>query len=265
MDEQSANEQWCYMQIEKIKKTYLLAYEHMKAAVSLDNNPKQDGEDTPKSKEYEIAWNKLDCCDMYISDLIRNYCIRDHSIEEFNIYVIRQDIKRLIALFPYTLFWSREMLIKKETCSICGAVVNVRKPCGHVKGKLYMGKMAMHKVEEAEFVGVSIVRNPFDAYCILKQKGQIFDFGILDFIVPMIKPYSAWSYKVIRKGLFFGKNGRNTPCPCGSGFKYKHCIKKFPEIHYIYDYEITIGDKYIVFEKSWRGCGISKGKGENEV
>lgn len=232
-DEKRANELWCYEQIYLIQSDYYGAYEHMHRAVNLSEKLDENGYDSPKSKEYESAWNALDHSDVGISFLEENYCIGNREMEEFHIKEIGEDIQKLFSLFPYKFFTSREQIIKKEKCSICGRTISARHPCGHVTGRLYMGEMCCRKVVDWEFLGVSIVTKPFDRYAIIKPQGNKFDFSLLDFIVPQIKPYSKWSYDVERRLLpEFQKIGRNARCPCGSGKKFKYCIRDDIEKHY---------------------------------
>lgn len=232
-DEKIANELWCYEQIYLIQSSYYKSYEHMYRAINLSGELDESEYDSPKSKEYENAWNALDRSNIGISFLERNYCIGGMEIEEFHIKEIEEDIQKLFSLFPYRFFTSREQIIKKEECSICGKTVSVRHPCGHVAGRLYMGEMCFKKVVDLELLGLSVVTKPFDRYAIIKPHGNKFDFSLLDFIVPQIKPYSKWSYDVEKRLLpEFQKIGRNVRCPCGSGKKFKYCIRDDIERHY---------------------------------
>ena len=149
------------------------------------------------------------------------------------------EIQRLLPLFPYRIFTSREAIIKREECSICGKKIHVRTSCGHKVGKLYMGEMCCKKIVDIEFLNVNIVTKPFDRYAILKVPGQKFDFSLLDYIVPSIKPYMKWNYRIEKRLLpEYKRTGRNDRCPCGSGKKFKYCVrddeKKHYEDHYIF-------------------------------
>lgn len=242
-DESAANELWCYEQIYNIKKGYHDAFLKMKDAASLSDVLDEDGYDSPKSKCYEEIWNLLDRCDMNISLLEENYCIEDAKMDFFHINEIEEDYQKLTPLFPYKIFASREQIIKKEKCSICGNIVSVRNPCGHRVGKLYMGEVCCRIVVDFEFLGASIVSKPFDNYTILKPQGVKFNFSLLDYISPQIHPYSKWSYKIENKLLpQYNKTGRNDKCPCGSGKKFKFCIRDDEDKHYKKHYIFQIGD-----------------------
>lgn len=239
-NEELANTLWCYSTIFNIHKLYLKAYSHMSTA-SKSSNELVDEFDSVKSKEYEMAWNDLDQCDINISFLERCFCIPNHSMSDYHIEEILGDIKRLQPLFPYRVFTSRETLIKQQRCSICGKIVSIRHPCGHVVGKLYMGKMCGREITDMEFISENIVTTPFDKYAILKLAGQQLDFKLLDSAVPVLSPFCAWSYTTEERLLpQYNKVGRNEKCPCGSGLKFKKCIQKDHRAHFEIHYVVRV-------------------------
>lgn len=124
-DESGANALWCYETIFDIQNEYYNAYANMQRAVGLSAELDEGDCDSPKSKAYEAAWNELDRCDMKISSLETNFCISDSAPDDFYIGEIKADIKRLLPLFPYRIFTSRETIIKREECSICGKTISV--------------------------------------------------------------------------------------------------------------------------------------------
>jgi len=237
-DEILANTLWCYETIYEIENFYIAAYTHLKKACEADGNREAVGYDSEKAKEYEKAWLLLDDCDILIGSLEMNFCLDRMSIDDFHIVEILDDIKRLQPLFPYRLFGSRETIIKSQKCSICGKEISVRNPCGHIPGKIYMGKMCSREITDFDFLNINLVSKPFDKYSIIKPKGVLVRFDYLDYIVPHIRPFMRWSYTK-EKRLRPEYNGieRNEKCPCGSGMKYKHCIRKNPEIHYMDHYK----------------------------
>ncbi len=241
-DEPKANMLWCYETICNIQSSYLFVYEHLKKGQLGNDELDDSGFDSEKSREYETAWNELERCEIEIEELEENFCIKGTDLQDYSIYTILQDIKRLQGLFPYRVFTSREMLIKSQECSICGKTISVRKPCGHVPGKIYMGKMCLRRITDAEFVNENIVTKPLDKYAILKLQGQKFDFTLLDYIIPRIAPYSHWEYSVEKRlKPEYMRIGRNMLCPCGSGKKYKYCIRNNPNDHYEEHYKFSVG------------------------
>ena len=239
--EELANALWCYDCIFEIQQLYINAYEHLKKAARSNNNM-IDNYDSEKSKEYEYAWNNLDQCDIKISLLEEVFCIPSAKASDYYIDEIFEDIKKLQPLFPYKYFLSREVIIRKQRCSICDKDLSIRHPCGHIPGRLYMGQLCGRKITDADLICESIVSTPFDKYAILKVKGQNFNFKLLDSIVLSLEPYGSWSYKVEKRLLpQYQRIGRNDKCPCGSGMKYKHCIVKNPQVHYEDYYKVQIG------------------------
>lgn len=240
-DETLANSLWCYECIYSIQSNYYNAYHNMKNAVTLSDELSENGVNSPKADSYEAAWNELDVSDIEISTLEKNFCIPNTSIEEYHISEIKEDIQRLFTLFPYRLFTSRESIIKKEKCSICGQTVSIRHPCKHRVGALYMGEECCREVIDFQLLSVNIVTKPFDRYAIMKPRGIKFNFDLLDYIIPQISPYSKWSYNVQKRLLPQYKGiGRNDRCPCGSGKKYKYCIRDNTETHYVDHYTFTV-------------------------
>lgn len=239
-NEEQANALWCYERLFKIQQLYINAYRHLKlAAVASDDLI--DEYDSEKSREYEAAWDDLDQCDINISILEGCFCIAASKGSYYHIEEILNDIKLLQPLFPYKVFTSRETIIKKQKCSIWGKVVLVRHPCGHIPGRLYMGKMCSREITDFEFISENIVSTPFDKYAILKIQGQRFNFKLLDSLIPNLEPYSLWSYTVEQRLLpQYKKIGRNEKCPCGSDMKYKYCIQKNPKLHYENHYKFHI-------------------------
>lgn len=232
-EETSANLLWCYETIYKIQKSYLIIYKHLKKAKNANDILDVNGYDLEKSREYETAWNELERCEIQIRELEENFCIPEVSLQDYGINIVLEDIKRLQGLFPYKFFVSREMIIKSQVCTTCGNPVSIRHPCGHIPGKVYMGRMCSRSITDAELVNVNMVTKPFDKFAILKLPGQKFDFSLLDYIVPHIVPYSDWSYLVEKRLMPEYKGiGRNAKCPCGSGKKYKYCIRDNPKNHY---------------------------------
>ncbi len=158
-EEENANYYWLLEHIYIVKNNYVTSFNLM------------------KNRDFEIAWKKLDDCDIVICELLDN--ADEQWLERFNIVFIKNQIGEYQKLFPYNLFLSRESIIKKEICSICGKEMGLRNRCNHKIGKLYMGDICFADVKEMELLSWSIVTNPHDKYCILKVEGEDFNYGIL--------------------------------------------------------------------------------------
>ncbi len=152
-----------------------------------------------KENEFEKAWNDLDRCDITIGELLEN---ADESwLTEFGIIFIKEQIHEFQKLFPYFLFISREAIIKREICSICGQEIKLRGRCEHKIGKLYMGDICSAIVIDAKVLSFSIVTNPFDKCCILKCPDVEYNYSILkEAITKISNPYRRIS--VIKDYVF---------------------------------------------------------------
>ncbi|WP_178944186.1 YecA family protein, partial [Paenibacillus odorifer] len=143
----------------------------------------------------------------------------------YNLKFTENIIKEYEKLFPYEYFTSRESIVKKESCSICGEINTIRKHCGHKVGKVYMGEMCSRIVEEFEILGFSIVTNPFDKYTVLFPQDKEYNYFMLEKLMPNLKkPYDNWYVDILKeKNPEYRDIGRNDLCPCSSGIKYKKC------------------------------------------
>ena len=158
-DEQNANYYWLLEHIYIVINGYASCFDMM------------------KHEDFESAWNKLDVCDIIIGQLLDNS--KEDWLKQFRIGFIKNQIKEYQKLFPYYLFLSRESVVKRERCSICGKEIKLRHRCQHTIGKLYMGEICLANVEDLKIIGFSIVTNPQDKQCLLKFEGQEFNYCIL--------------------------------------------------------------------------------------
>jgi hypothetical protein len=84
-----------------------------------------------------------------------------------------------------------------------------------------------------ELVGMSIVKDPFDKYSVLEIPGKENNYEMLDLLVKNLhSPYDPWYLEEIPIIKEEYRNiGRNDPCPCGSGKKYKKCCMGSKKIY----------------------------------
>jgi len=202
-----ANKLWYFGSIFNIQKMYIEMFNLLK------NNIYDD---------YEKAWNLREQIDNMLSyHRGKSYYDKNFAYLQFINYVI----KSIKPLFPYKMFLSREMIIKKEVCSICGATRGIRNNCGHKTGEVYMGELCCSKVEDAEFTGIALVENPTDEYAIAKLDDVKFNYEVLRLLMSGLNsPYDRWLLQETKmKKAEYKKIGRNQMCPCDSGKKYKKC------------------------------------------
>lgn len=206
LNEEKANYYWCLKQIYTIQNEFVSSIHNM------------------KNKKYEEAWLALDRADIDLGILAENFDVRKDN-DKYHLVFIGEIIKEYQKLFPYRYFLSRENIIKAEKCSICGKPSSLRKSCGHKVGKLYMGELCIRIVTDMEFVGASVVTDPFDKYGFIKIDGQEYNYGMIDEFIAQIKnPYDKFTIKTFKvKNPMYKNIGRNELCPCGSGKKYKKC------------------------------------------
>ena len=85
--------------------------------------------------------------------------------------------------------------------------------------------MCSRKVEDFEWIGSSIVKNPFDKYTVLFPKDMKYNYFMLESIMPKLEtPFDNWYVDILKeKNPIYKNTGRNDSCPCGSGKKFKRC------------------------------------------
>ncbi len=204
-DETNANYFWYLEKVYIIKELYVHAYHELVEA------------------KYESAWNHLDQTDILIGDVCENFDL--YVSDLFGLLKIRNQIHDLQKLFPYVFFLSRESVIIKERCSICGKENGLRNHCNHIPGKLYMGKMCAMIVEKMDLKAFALVRDPFDKYTMLKPEDKEYNYFMLEHLLINWKdPYDFFNVATHKeKKTEFHSIGRNELCPCGSDKKYKKC------------------------------------------
>lgn len=141
-------------------------------------------------------------------------------------------------LYPSFIFSSSEYVISKSHCSICGNSMQ-RLDCPHIIGKLYWGEPAKEIITEIkEFQAVCIVSHPEDKRSILELEDDNRSddekyFKLIQYLElnqPFLQDFYITEKKEYRERNDITKVGRNDPCPCGSGKKFKKCCEK--ELYY---------------------------------
>lgn len=205
-DEKNANYFWCLREIFNIQKGFVSAIEDL------------------NSKKFEEAWILFEKIDIEIGNQEQNFDVFQEK-DKYQIVFIKRIISEYQKLFPYQYFFSRENIIKREECSICGKVISLRNSCGHKPGKLYMGELCSRIVTDMELKGISIVTDPFDKYTYLQLPGKEYNYGMIEALMQKLSsPYDDFYIETVKiKKSEYKKVQRNSLCPCGSGKKYKKC------------------------------------------
>ncbi|ABK61776.1 YecA family protein [Clostridium novyi] len=222
-DQNKAKEIWCIQQVIKIKNHYINAFNNL------------------KKKKYFEAWKDYERVEVEFTFLRRHF---NYSNNLYNLEFIECYSRKFQKLFPYVLFMSRESIIKKSKCSICGKEISLRKSCGHKIGEIYNGEMCFRNVVDMEFLAMAIVKNPADKFAVLFLKDKEYDYSMLQNLINYLdNPYDKWDLKILKELNPKYKNvGRNEKCPCGSQKKYKKCCLK-NDNDKIEHYKIVLYDK----------------------
>lgn len=115
-----------------------------------------------QGKKYYDAWCTAEQVDINIKLLRKNDTEAYGYVRDLELF-----LPDLQARYPYKLFMSTVFEINKEVCTICGQPVNVRKPCGHIVGRVYNGELCQHRVEMFNLLGADMVANPEHKYAVL--------------------------------------------------------------------------------------------------
>lgn len=95
----------------------------------------------------------LERTEIELSFLCDVFDIGNEVHDSYSMVYIKHVVPRFQKLYPYKIFVSREILIQKEICSICGKEVKLRGGCLHQTGKLYMGKCVLELLKKVNFLG----------------------------------------------------------------------------------------------------------------
>lgn len=229
-DEIQAKQFWIYQTIIEIHSLYINAFKLL------------------KEKNYYQGWCQLERIEITFKNLKKHFSF-DKTL--YKLWHIEKSVKNLQVLFPYRLFGSSELLKKKKKCSVCDKEIEIRNPCGHIVGEIYGGEMCHRIVTEVEVLGISLVENPGNKYSVMflkdeKTDEQIdqYNYDTIDYLFDLINsPYEIWNLEVSQREIKkeeFGNIGRNDPCTCGSGKKFKYCcLKRIGEKYPHYEFILT--------------------------
>lgn len=169
-----ANEQWVKIHNYKLIKSYLTAYKLL------------------ANEQYIEAWYEFDKIDNLMN------VVKDNAADiELILFDFLYDIvPKYQKLFPYKIFMSRESIINRVECSICGEERKLRSKCNHEPGKLYMGRLCQKIVTDMEILGLAIVTNPVDKYTV--PTNIDYDYSVLkEFVEKSISPFQE--FEIFRK------------------------------------------------------------------
>ena len=146
-----------------------------------------------------------------------------------------QHVLQMQKPFPYQLFASTGLKIRKQVCSICGSPVSPFTDCGHELGGLYMGERCGAVVLDAELMEASLVRHPADKRCVMlgsSEGGIVRDhhnYRAVDHLFAnLVGPFARFQVTVSTRHYpptKFQSLSADRLCPCRSGETYGRCCK----------------------------------------
>lgn len=185
-----------------------------------------------KRGEYYKAWCALEQCELAIAALEKHYSIS--ADDAHLLFYVNGMIAQWQELFPYTVFFSPEILKRTVVCSTCGAAVKPRTQCGHKKGEIYNGEMCTHIVTKCDLISISIVQNPVQKYSVAflsaKENSEPvdhYDYSNIKFIADRLNsPYHKWTHQLTQRRIMREEVSHLVPeskCPCLSGNNFGAC------------------------------------------
>ena len=215
-DQDAAKLVWCYEQILKIQQNYLQAFDDL------------------KSGKFYGAWCLFERVEIELHHLERHLSISNGS---YGLEFIHKHTKQYQSLYPYSYFFSPGYLILEAKCSVCGQQRSVRNSCGHVVGEIYDGEMCCREIIRADFLEISLVKNPAQKYSVpftndpeTGEQTDQYDYSSVSYVVKGLRgPFVAWGIeRTLRRHPHsrYRGVGRNDKCPCESAKKYKSCCLK---------------------------------------
>lgn len=193
-----------------------------------------------KQDDFYGCWCALEQAELRIHFLREHFPIEDNrfGLEHINLHV-----PRFQALFPYKVFLSPGMVVRKALCSICNQPFKLRGGCQHVVGEIYGGKSCSRLITDVEMLEVSLVDTPVQKYSVPFGPEITYDYGTVRYILAGLRsPWHGWNAErseIITANEGYPGTQRNERCPCNSGKKYKACCQREQrkKVHYEVEFE----------------------------
>jgi hypothetical protein len=195
----------------------------------------EDGFAMARRDDFYGFWCQLEQCELALAFLRRHYV---PEADDFGLRHMSLHVLQFQELFPYKLFISPGMVVEEAVCSICLDRIKLRGGCEHVLGEIYSGEMCSQVIRKGRLLEASLVENPVQKYSVLFGPEITYDYGAVRYVVAGLgSAWDGWSYRkrtILEAQDSFAETGRNEPCPCGSGRKYKRCCQtsKPERVHY---------------------------------
>ncbi|WP_336938568.1 hypothetical protein [Acinetobacter modestus] len=206
-----------------------------------------------KLKNYRQAWNELEQCE------IKDTFIRENSPPEYMVSsrldFIKDKVSKWQSLYPYCMFCSPGFKVGYYSCSICGHKIRPRSRCEHKKGKVYSGKLCLHKAHDLEILEISIVTKPVQKYSVMHDDSTL-DFTILDQLASFLAhAFEDWDLKWTKMKFpieRFDSIYKEDECPCKSNKTYEACCLgkreiEIPHIDFLLSKPLPIDTRTFTF------------------
>lgn len=185
-----------------------------------------------RERRYYPAWCQLEQVETGLRALLTNPF---YDPARFDVDGLLKRIADWQALFPYGVFISPGMRVRRATCSLCGAANTIDNHCGHRPGRVYAGRFCTRRLEEVELREVSIVLKPVQKYSVLFDDRDNPDrYTLVANVVEMVgQPFVRWRPHwtfAHHPHELFAHVPSSDPCPCGSGALYESCCRLRPGV-----------------------------------
>lgn len=181
-----------------------------------------------RESRHKKAWDTLEQVELRCADLATNPIL---PLDQFAVVELSEMVRRWQTLFPYKVFASPELLVKKEECTVCGMDVGPWSTCPHIVGHVYDGHLCIRKITDLEILGISMVLDPVQKYSAMipyRQDGSDpMNYQRVDWVAERVSgPFTYWSAVETSKVFSHAQFEHIQPaesCPCSSGMSYGAC------------------------------------------
>lgn len=183
------------------------------------------------------SWCKFERIEISLLNLREN-ALRDRDL--FRLSFLDTRVKEFQSLYPYAMFFSPEIIVGHETCSICQQKINPWRFCGHRVGRVYKGRLCYREAHDIEFISISLVTKPVQKYSVgfmQDENGNTidhYDYSMVKFVIDRLRsPTDGFSTEwrsAYHPHELFSHISMKDSCPCGSGIVYGDCCRERPGV-----------------------------------
>ena len=195
-----------------------------------------------RCEAFKVAWDSLDEAEGRLTSVERHFT---DDGDAFGLRHMRVHVPQFQSLFPYRWGISPAFLYKRLACSICSQRITLRSNCGHFSGEIYDGEMCGAVAEDVKLLHLSLVESPAQRYSVMDLDPDMPGFEPVRYVFNALRsPWDAWTVRREERRAhhpLFRNLGRNDPCPCASGRKYKRCCLNsetvFPHFGFVFEHD----------------------------